>query len=116
MTTSRLTLQSSASSRMEKLPQGRLPHDLATRKLETASSTVTMLATAFLNLAAECKQALPKGQTVGHEYLSEITGPISEEKLRSLELRFHNLQSLYDGQTLQGRVVKSFVDNRVVEY
>lgn len=80
----------------EKLPTGRLPHDLATRKLETASSTVTMLATAFLNLAAECKQALPKGPIVGHEYLSEITGPISEEKLRSLELRFHNLQSLYD--------------------
>jgi hypothetical protein len=81
---------------MEKLPTGRLPHDLATRKLETASSTVTMLATAFLNLAAECKQALPKGQVVPQEYLSEITGPISEEKLRSLELRFHNLQSLYD--------------------
>jgi hypothetical protein len=81
---------------MEKLPAGRLPHDLATRKLETVSSTVTMLATAFLNLAAECRQALPKGKTIPQEYLSEIAGPISEEKLRSLELRFHNLQSLYD--------------------
>lgn len=81
---------------IEKLPAGRLPHDLATRKLETVSSTVTMLATAFLNLAAECRQALPKGQTIPQEYLSEIAGPISEEKLRSLELRFHNLQSLYD--------------------
>lgn len=81
---------------MEKLPSGRLPHDLATRKLETVSSTVTMLATAFLNLSAECKQALPKGKTIPHEFLSEIAGPISEEKLRSLELRFHNLQSLYD--------------------
>jgi hypothetical protein len=75
---------------------GRLPHDLATRKLETVSSTVTLLATAFLNLASECRQALPKGQTLPQEYLCEITGPISEEQLRSLELRFHNLQSLYD--------------------
>ena len=82
---------------METLPSGRLPHDLATRKLETVSSTVTLLATAFLNLAAECKQALPKErQIISQEYPGEITGPISEEKLRSLELRFHNLQSLYD--------------------
>ena len=36
------------------------------------------------------KQVLPSA------VLNDITGPISEEKLRSLELRFHNLQSLYD--------------------
>lgn len=80
----------------ESVLSGRLPHDLATRKLETVSSTITLLATAFLNLAAECRQALPKGETLPQEYLCEITGPISEEQLRSLELRFHNLQSLYD--------------------
>lgn len=80
----------------ESLPLGRLPHDLAIRKLETVSNTVTLLATAFLNLAAECKQALPKGLVASREYHYEMTGPISEEKLRSLELRFHNLQSLYD--------------------
>ncbi len=80
----------------ESLPQGRLVHDLATRKLETVSKTVSLLATAFLNLAAECKQALPKAHTNLSAYLCEMTGPISEEKLRSLELRFHNLQSLYD--------------------
>jgi hypothetical protein len=80
----------------EMLPPGRLPHDLANRKLETVFNTVSLLATAFLNLAAECRQALPKGRALPQEYLCEMTGPISEEKLRSLELRFHNLQSLYD--------------------
>ncbi len=75
---------------------GRLPHDLTTRKLETVSQTITMLSTAFLNLAAECKQALPKEYTLPESYLCEMTGPVSEEKLRSLELRFHSLQSLYD--------------------
>ncbi len=80
----------------EKLPSGRLPHDLAMRKVEAVSKTVSLLATAFLNLAAESKQALPRKKTEPKSYLCELTGPISEEKLRSLELRFHNLQSLYD--------------------
>jgi hypothetical protein len=81
---------------IEKLPAGRLPHDLAMRKIETVSATVSLLATAFLNLAAESKQALPKKQTDMKAMLCDLAGPVSEEKLRSLELRFHNLQSLYD--------------------
>lgn len=80
----------------EQLPSGRLPHDLAMRKVEAVSKTVSLLATAFLNLAAESKRVLPRSQAEPAAYLCEFTGPISEEKLRSLELRFHNLQSLYD--------------------
>ncbi len=80
----------------EQLPSGRLPHDLAMRKVEAVSQTVTLLATAFLNLAAESKRVLPRKKAEPKSYLCELTGPISEEKLRSLELRFHNLQSLYD--------------------
>lgn len=81
---------------IEKLPAGRLPHDLAVRKIEAVSQTVSFLATAFLNLAAESKQALPKKMTDPQEFVCSLTSPVSEEKLRSLELRFHNLQSLYD--------------------
>ena len=81
---------------IEKLPAGRLPHDLAMRKIEAVSATVSLLATAFLNLAAESKQALPKKQTDMKAIVCDLAGPVSEEKLRSLELRFHNLQSLYD--------------------
>lgn len=80
----------------EKLPKGRLPHDLARRKIEAVSKTVSLLATAFLNLAAESRKELPAKKTEISASLCELTGPISEEKLRSLELRFHNLQSLYD--------------------
>ena len=80
----------------EKLPDGRLPHDLAVRKIETVSKTVSMLATAFLNLAAESRKDLPNKKIRSKELLNKLTGPVSEEKIRSLELRFHNLQSLYD--------------------
>ena len=90
------TVASDSTFYNEKLPSGRLPHDLAMRKVEAVSKTVSLLATAFLNLAAESKQALPRKKTEPKSYLCELTGPISEEKLRSLELRFHNLQSLYD--------------------
>lgn len=80
----------------EKLPSGRLPHDLARRKINAVSKTVSLLATAFLNLASESRKALPHKQSKSDASMCELTGPISEEKLRTLELRFHNLQSLYD--------------------
>ena len=80
----------------EKLPSGRLQHDLARRKIETVSKTVSLLATAFLNLAAESRKILPRRKPKADASLYELTDLISEEKVRSLELRFHNLQSLYD--------------------
>jgi len=80
----------------EELPPGRLPHDCRTRRIETVSETVTLLATAFLNLAAESKDVRATSRTKPKEYASYVQDSVSEEKLRSLELRFHNLQSLYD--------------------
>lgn len=80
----------------EDLPPGRLPHDCGTRRIETVSETVTLLATAFLNLAAESKDVRAASRAKPEEYASYVLDSISEEKLRSLELRFHNLQSLYD--------------------
>ncbi len=80
----------------EELPPGRLPHDCGTRRIETVSETVTLLATAFLNLAAESKDVRAASRAKPEKYASYVLNSISEEKLRSLELRFHNLQSLYD--------------------
>ncbi|MHC4725884.1 MAG: HPr family phosphocarrier protein [Planctomycetota bacterium] len=80
----------------EDLPTGRLPHDCGTRRIETVSETVTLLATAFLNLAADSKDVRSASKARPKEYASYILDSLSEEKLRSLELRFHNLQSLYD--------------------
>ena len=80
----------------EELPPGRLPHDCCSRRIETVSETVTLLATAFLNLAAESKDVRSASQAKPEEYACYVLDSVSEEKLRSLELRFHNLQSLYD--------------------
>ncbi|MHC4395588.1 MAG: HPr family phosphocarrier protein [Planctomycetota bacterium] len=80
----------------EQLPAGRLPHDCRTRRIETVSEIVTMLATAFLSLAAESDRVHAVVQAKPEEYASYASDSISEESLRALELRFHNLQSLYD--------------------
>ena len=80
----------------EELPTGRLPNDCGTRRIETVSETVTLLATAFLNLAAESKEVRAASRAKPEEYACYVLDSVSEEKLRSLELRFHNLQSLYD--------------------
>ena len=78
------------------LPPGRLPHDRATRRIDNVTETVTHLATAFLNLAAESDLLHAPGRVSQRHYASCIPDPIGEETLRDLELRFHNLQSLYD--------------------
>jgi len=80
----------------EELPPGRLQRDCAARRTETVSETVTLLATAFLNLAAESKDVRAASHAKPEEYASYVSDSVSEESLRSLELRFHNLQSLYD--------------------
>jgi len=80
----------------EELPPGRLPHDCTARRTETVAETVTLLATAFLNLAADSKRIRAAGKAKPEEYASYVSESLTEESLRSLELRFHNLQSLYD--------------------
>lgn len=81
---------------IENLPQGKLEQNLATRRSETVAKTVTLLATAFLNLAAESKPSLPSGRISPDQYELYISGSVTEESLRSIEFQFHNLQSLYD--------------------
>ncbi len=80
----------------EQLPSGRLPHNCRTRMIETVSETVTLIATAFLNLAAESEDVHAVSKVKPEEYASYVSDSVSEENLRNLELRFHNLQSLYD--------------------
>ncbi len=80
----------------ERLPAGRLPHNCQALRKGTASETVTLLATAFLNLAAESQQVCAASGAQPEEYAAYVAESASEESLRGLELRFHNLQSLYD--------------------
>ena len=88
--------RSREKSYTEELLTGRLPARCKTRTIETVAETVTLLTTAFLNLAVESADVRAAGQTKPQEYASYVRDSVSEEKLRILELRFHNLQSLYD--------------------
>jgi len=80
----------------EQLPPGRLPHNCSEHKRGTVAEMVTLLATAFLNLAAESEGVRAAGRAKPEQYISYTQSVVREEKLRSLELRFHNLQSQYD--------------------
>lgn len=80
----------------EELPLGRLPSSCKTRTIETVAETVTLLTTAFLNLAVESADVRAAGRAKPQEYAVYVRNSVSENKLRNLELRFHNLQSLYD--------------------
>ncbi len=80
----------------EHLPPGRLPSDRPHRSVENVAETVTYLATAFLNLAAESEFLHVPSQVAPPDYASCIPREISEDRLRQMQHRFHNLQSLYD--------------------
>ncbi len=81
----------------DNLPPGKLPHDRMTKKKSSASETVAHLTTAFLNLAAESDLLhITRRSGCEADFNEMIPDPVSEEKLRILEQKFHNLQSLYD--------------------
>jgi hypothetical protein len=79
----------------EELPTGGLEQHCQTRKIEIAE-TVTLLTTAFLNLAVESEDVRTASRAKPEKFASYVHDLVSEEKLRNLELSFHNLQSLYD--------------------
>lgn len=84
------------STLQESLPKGRLVHSCGVRQVDTVAGTVTLLATAFLNLASECEDVRAASRTQPQEGTAPASIALSEERLRSLEFQFHNLQSQYD--------------------
>jgi len=75
---------------------GRLAHNCGARQVDTVAGTVALLATAFLNLASESEDVRAASRARPEEYAMRASGALSEERLRSLEFQFHNLQSQYD--------------------
>ncbi len=75
---------------------GRLAHNCGARQAATVPATVTLLATAFLNLASESGDVRAASRARPEEYATRAHAALSEERLRSLEFQFHNLQSQYD--------------------
>jgi len=80
----------------EHLPPGRLTHTCRPGKDADPGETVTYLATAFLDQAAESDLLHTPGRVSPEKYPECVPGSVSEEKLRRLQHQFHNLQSLYD--------------------
>jgi len=80
----------------ERLPKGHLPHDCGTRRGQTAAEIVTTLATQFLVLTSGSQDVRAASRAKPQEYHSCVTASLKEERLRSLEFQFHNLQSQYD--------------------
>ncbi|MEF8767880.1 MAG: hypothetical protein ABTS16_21480 [Candidatus Accumulibacter phosphatis] len=80
----------------EQLPSGRLARNRDDRITADVSITVTYLATEFLNLAAESELLRTSARVPPQDYAHCFPDPVSEERLRQLGFRFHNLQSLYD--------------------
>ena len=91
----------------ERLPPGRLARDRSDRIAGDTVTTVTHLATEFLNLAAEGDLLRAAARVRPADYASCFPDPVSEERLRQLTFRFHNLQSLYDTH-VAGTSIESF--------
>ncbi len=75
---------------------GRLAGDRIRKESQSPGKTAVYLATSFLNLAEESIMLKIYKKLNADEYSSAIPDEVSEEKLRLLENKFHNLQSLYD--------------------
>lgn len=80
----------------EQLPPGRLARNCRAQRANTIWETVTLLATAFLNLASDSKDVIRAADAEPHQYSEYLQSVVKEQTLRNLELRFHNLQSQYD--------------------
>jgi hypothetical protein len=98
----------------ERLPKGSLPFDRESLKVASPEETVVHLATAFLNLAEESRFLHIGPKEPGQSYADWIPDPISEERLRTLEQKFHNLQSLYDTHISDSNVESLDRDLRVL--
>jgi len=77
-------------------PAGRLARDRGDRITCDTATTVPRLATEFLNLAVDGDLLRTAALVAPEDYAACFPDPVSEERLRQLTFRFHNLQSLYD--------------------
>lgn len=80
----------------ELAPAGGLVPDRSRRHVGHPGKTVCYLATAFLNLSEESWPLEVYKSARERDYARCIPDAISEEQLRAIENKFHNLESLYD--------------------
>lgn len=90
----------------ETLLEYQLPADRRVRHVARIGETVVHLSTLFLNMADDTnvQRVLTEPDPDRlHEYVPD---PISEELLRTVETRFHNLQSMYDTYIFESDIEK----------
>lgn len=80
----------------ELFPEGRLQNNRKRRKTRFPSRIAINLATSFLNLAEESRSLKVYKKVSKRDYRNCIPEIISEESMRIMENKFHNLQSIYD--------------------
>lgn len=83
-------------SYLENLPKGKLKNNRKRRKVTAPEKHITYLVTKFLNLSEEIQQLDIYKNLDCADYSTCVPDIVSEEKLRWIENKFHNLQSLYD--------------------
>jgi hypothetical protein len=77
-------------------PEKRLSSDLKKCSVENPEQVIVNLATSYLNLASESVLLKKIKNIHSDDYRALVPEVISENSIRLLESKFHNLQSLYD--------------------
>ncbi len=77
-------------------PEGRLPGDLKKTKTENPGKIIVNLASSYLNLESESTLLRKVKKHGSTDYKTLVPDLISENSIRILEAKFHNLQSQYD--------------------
>ena len=80
----------------EELPSGLLRADRTLNDLDIHEKTIVLLASSFLNQSEETRLLMDFSKVKKEDYIKAIPDTVSESKLRIVQNRFHNLQSLYD--------------------
>lgn len=88
----------------------RLRADRTVRHVDRVGETVVYLSTQFLNLSEDGDVRDVLIARDEDRYEDAIPEPISEERLRIVEARFHNLQSLYDTYIFESDIEEQNAD------
>lgn len=89
----------------------KLDEDRKLRHISNPGKTLVYLATEFINLRPQMSLFDNLSSLKKKEYDSYIPSTVSEDKLRLILVRFHNLQSLYDTYLSESDIES--VDNRL---
>lgn len=103
-------IKDAAETYAEPMLLGHLPHDCGARRVETVAETVALLATSFLNLASASEDVRAASRAKPKDYPLYLASSLREERLRTLEFQFHNLQSQYDTYVSGTEVEREDVD------